>query len=473
MKLKKTDSHKNTASKTVESAVSDFLRTSTTLKKGEKLLAAVSGGPDSMALLCALQKAGKDHGHSVVALHLNHMLRGKESLRDENFVRNYCRKNSIPLVVGKKDIKKLAQNNKKGIEETARDERYRFFGKQAEKFSARFVFTAHTKDDQVETVLMRLFRGTGLGGAGGMKKVLQRGRIFIVRPFLSLSKKDILAYNRENEVSFVVDSSNSSTAFARNRFRLKIIPYLKKQLGASFSERISDFSDICRDLDELLSKNIKSVTEKYFVFSAGRLHFPGSVFKELPFYAACEAVRFALEKCFPSASLPEKRVLEINIRKLLGLQSGKTIPLTKELVFLKEREKIFVLRKKELSETRSFRLKIKPGKKTECDFFDLHLVFQMQKESRTKKTDPKKMLEPMRAGEPVSMDVPLSPALAGKHITVRSCRDGDRIAFVSRGRQHTKKVQDLFVDAKVPLFLKKRIPIVTADEKIVSIPGVY
>ena len=186
------------------------------LQPGDRVTCAVSGGADSMALLWGLYLLREKLGITLAAAHFNHHLRGEESQRDENFVREFCARFDIPLTVGGAAVKA----GKKGLEAAAREARYGFFETIPGKIA-----TAHTADDNAETVLMHLVRGTGLKGLGGIAPI--NGKC--IRPMLSCTRQQVLAFLEEYHISFVENSSNATDAFLRNRLRHQVMPLLKAE----------------------------------------------------------------------------------------------------------------------------------------------------------------------------------------------------------------------------------------------------
>ena len=194
------------------------------LPEGKTVLCAVSGGVDSMALLHVLSELKEQMGFSLCAAHYDHKLRGEESQRDADFVASYCKRREIPFLLGEGDVAEEAKRQGQGIEETARRMRYAFLEDAAQKAKASRIVTAHHADDNVETLLLRLVRGSGLRGLVGIPPV--RGSI--VRPLLHTSRQEIEDYVRYNGVPFVEDSSNQDHRFARNRLRHEVLPILQE-----------------------------------------------------------------------------------------------------------------------------------------------------------------------------------------------------------------------------------------------------
>ena len=196
--------------------LAEMLRSYDMVQPGDTVICAVSGGADSVALLFALYLLKDKWDFRLEAAHFNHQLRDSESDRDEGFVRNLCERYDIPLHVGTQAV----TAGDKGLEAAAREARYSFFATLSGKIA-----TAHTADDNAETVLMHLVRGTGLRGLGGIAPV--RGNI--IRPMLSVTRQDVLAFLEEYFLSYVCDSSNDTDQFLRNRIRHHVMPLLKQE----------------------------------------------------------------------------------------------------------------------------------------------------------------------------------------------------------------------------------------------------
>ena len=205
-----------------------FVRRYDMVQPGDRVVAAVSGGADSVALLWSLYLLKDKLGITLEAAHYNHHLRGEESRRDEDFVRDFCAGFHIPLHLGGG----IVVSGEKGLEAAARNARYAFFDTLPGKIA-----TAHTADDNAETLLMRMVRGTGLKGLGAIAPV--RGRI--IRPMLTVTRQDVTAFLEEYHLSFVEDSSNGTDAFLRNRLRHGVMPLLKGE-NPAFCENLSEMA---------------------------------------------------------------------------------------------------------------------------------------------------------------------------------------------------------------------------------------
>ena len=203
---------------------SEHLADLSVLSRGDRVLIALSGGKDSVALASLLNACADRFGISLRACHVNHGIRGEEADRDEAFCEAFCRERSIPFSRCRADVPAFCEKEGMGLEEGARMVRYRLLRQTAKRFDCRFIATAHTADDQAETVLFRLARGTGFSGAAGIPE--KSGDL--IRPLLPFTGKEIASYLKENNISFIYDSSNEDLSFTRNRIRKKVLPALEK-----------------------------------------------------------------------------------------------------------------------------------------------------------------------------------------------------------------------------------------------------
>jgi tRNA(Ile)-lysidine synthase len=217
----------------------------------DKILVAVSGGPDSVSLLDALAEL---HPNRLRIVHLNHRLRGKASDADEKFVRQLAKTYKIPVTVGRRDVKTLAKRRKMSIEEAARQARHEFFHRVARQTGVKIVALAHTADDQAETFLLRLLRGAGLRGLSAMDWKKKFGAVTIVRPMLGVWRGEVERYIRERGLEFRIDRSNLSKQFARNRVRHELLPLLESKFNPRIREVLWRTAEIVREDDKCLTE---------------------------------------------------------------------------------------------------------------------------------------------------------------------------------------------------------------------------
>lgn len=222
-------------------------------------LIAASGGADSTALaraLVALQQPGEGR---LVILHYNHRLRGEESDADEQFVRQLAAALGLSVDV---DASQPLSASERVSEETARDARYRFFKEAASRWGARYVVTAHTADDQVETVLHRIFRGTGIAGLAGIPRIRPLTEMTsLVRPMLEVSRAEVLSYLKQVEQQYRIDSSNLGGAFTRNRLRNELLPWIETNIQSNARESIRRLSNQASEVAAYLRSNACALLE--------------------------------------------------------------------------------------------------------------------------------------------------------------------------------------------------------------------
>lgn len=221
------------------------------LTSGDVALVGVSGGADSMCLLSLIEKAKKEIDFDLIAVHVNHCLRGKESDNDEKLVQSYCKKHGIKFVCKKVDVLAKAKQTKTGIEDTARKLRYDVFDSLMKEFKANKLFIAHNLNDQAETCLMHILRGSSVHGASAMKDVSS----YIYRPLINVSRAEIEKYNRENNIEFVKDSTNDSVDYTRNYIRNVVLKDILKVYPGAFNS-LSKFAEFCKEDDEYISSSL-------------------------------------------------------------------------------------------------------------------------------------------------------------------------------------------------------------------------
>ena len=228
----------------VESSISKYSMT----ESGNVVLAALSGGADSVSLVLSLLALSKKLNFSLCACHLNHMIRKETANRDEEFSRTLCQKLAVPFISEKKDIPSICKKGGGSIETVARNERYAFFERCAKKFGADRIATAHTKSDNAETVIFNLVRGCANDGLCGIPPK----RDHFIRPLCDLSRKDVENYLFAKGQSFVTDETNSETEYSRNFIRLSVIPLLK-QMNPSLEDTLLRLSENAREDKEFFA----------------------------------------------------------------------------------------------------------------------------------------------------------------------------------------------------------------------------
>lgn len=239
--------------------ITEFLRRYELLPAGSRVLCAVSGGADSMCLVHWLWSRREALGIRVLAAHYEHGLRGEESLRDAAFVENWCRERGIECAVAHGDAAAYAREKRLSVEEAARELRYAFLERTAEELGCTHIATAHNADDNAETMLFHLCRGSGTAGLRGIPPV--RGKI--IRPLLGCTRAQVEAYLQENQIPHVEDSSNLSDEYSRNRIRHRVMPVLR-DLNPAFAQAAGRTAELLRQDEECLDALTGDFLQKHW-----------------------------------------------------------------------------------------------------------------------------------------------------------------------------------------------------------------
>ena len=235
----------------LEKKVKKTLQQEQLLDPGDRVLVAVSAGPDSMALLHLLARLAETGDFSIIAAYVNHGLRPAETAREEELVGRRTAELNIPCVIGRVAAREHAANNGLSLEHAARDLRYAFLDRTAAREQAGKIGLAHTADDQAEELLIRLIRGTGRAGLAGMK-TLRAGRY--IRPLLTIPKDELLRYLDDREIPWLKDSSNQDRSLLRNRVRQELLPFLAQRFNPNIRETLLRTATILQDEESLLSE---------------------------------------------------------------------------------------------------------------------------------------------------------------------------------------------------------------------------
>lgn len=251
------------------------------IRPGDQVYVACSGGPDSVALFYLLNALAQKWKLRIGLLHVNHGWRGRASVQDEKFVRRLSRKFKIPFKSKRTSKGKI--KNGLSPEERARKARYAFFSGVAQSGRGLKIATAHTREDQAETVLMRVIQGTGLRGLSGIRSKRTLGKGMLVRPLLDFSKKELLRFLKENRIPYCHDATNFSTCFLRNRIRHKLLPVLEREFNPRVIQAIARIPQIVEEENQLLNE-VQTAAWKRVVRSKRRnaVYLSRKIFLNLP-----------------------------------------------------------------------------------------------------------------------------------------------------------------------------------------------
>lgn len=419
------------------------------LRGGSSILVGLSGGADSVALTCALLDLRERLGFRLVAAHLNHRIRGAESDGDAEFVRSMCVRLGIELIVEHADGLDASISN---LEERARDARREFLLRIADRVQADFVALGHHRDDQAETVLMRLMRGAG---AAGMAAMAERGPGRLIRPMLSISRAEIREYLDARAIPFVDDSSNVSRDILRNRIRAELLPMLERDYAPGLSGRLVELADEMRSLDDLVTAIAARELDAMRV--------GGGAFDVSGFGAVNLAVQAVVIRLFLSERMGSlRRISRAHVEAIreLILEGGPSDSIDLPGGWRAEREYNFLRlagKREQKADNAAFSVAIAADGITIIEAAGFRF-----EASTTVAAD---------ASMPDSLSVAMFDAakIADIGLVARNFIRGDRIHPM--GMRGTRKVHDVFVDRKLPLARRQCFPVVMVGDTIAWLPG--
>jgi len=416
-----------------------------------KVVVAVSGGADSVALLHALWVLRNELYLSLIVAHLNHGLRGEEADKDAVFVEDLAARLNLPAVVEKVNVRKIRMDMRIGLEETAREVRYSFLERVAEDTGADRIAVAHTADDQAETILHNIIRGTGPNGLSGMPIVRNK----IIRPMINVFRSEVEAYLKEIHLDWRTDETNFSLDFTRNRIRRQLIPLIEEQFNSRIKESLLNLSCLVKDeaavvadaAAEAFKASVKEVGKDKVVFDADKL-------RKLPRALLRRCLRQAIEQVKGDLRDIEYSQIEWILEHLFKFD-GFTLTLPTGQIYgqLKAGELIIFRRVPPRKVDIQYKLVV-PG---ETKIPELGVVLET-------KLGPK--LTPPQTPYQATLD----PNKIVGQLIVRTWRPGDRM--VPFGMKGHKKLQDIFTDMKIPRSERGLIPVVADEDKIVWVAGI-
>ncbi len=420
------------------------------LRRGETVIVAVSGGPDSVALLHLLHRLSGEFGVRLHVFHMDHGLRGEASAADARYVRDLAGTLGLPVTVvalPPGELKAMSGS----LQANARARRYEEMRRLARQIGAQRAALGHNRDDQAETVLMRLLRGAGTAGLAGIPPVRLEEGLTYIRPLLGIPRREILLYCQEHELHFRLDASNERLEYLRNRIRLELLPYLEREYSPALSRHLAETAAILRDEDALLDSLAAEVLRRCRLPGEGAALQAEALLKE-PVALVRRVLRLAArEVAGPAYDLgfgPTGEIL-----RLLAENSGtRQLHLPGGLALLAEYGTVRFLRREDGSGAVGDHHWLLP-EQGDLDLPELGLQVRVRP-------------EPVEAGPwSATFDADLLPG----PLAIRFRRPGDRIWPV--GMRGSKKLQDLLVDAKVPRRLRDRIPLLVAGKEVLWVIG--
>ena len=434
--------------------VQRFIDAHELLYPGAKVIVSVSGGADSMALLSLLNRLESTYRLTLVVAHVNHQLRGQEAIRDARFVERYADNLDLPFHRVDVDVKALKRRTGMSPQHAARQLRYGALRSLSRSLAATHIALGHTADDQAETVLMRLLRGGGPAGLSGMPVK----RMPFIRPLLQVYRHSILAYLRAAGIAWVEDSSNANRAYLRSRVRLNLIPTLR-DYHPHIAQRLHHVADMLRADNEALEQQTEALAEQ--VLSRGGVGKAMVAIRGTPFAAAPLAVqrrllRYAIDRLPLSGNAAGFRDMEALRRFVVGGKVGQRLTLADQLMAERHREIVLLWQVAALPPTSLSVVLPVPGTLT-LRGLDVALTARTLPPTQGWKS----RVEPCRAF--VDFGAITSP------LAIRFPRPGDR--FYPLGAAGSQKLQDFFVNNKVPRAMRPYVPLVLTGTEILWVVG--
>ncbi|MCD6176834.1 MAG: tRNA lysidine(34) synthetase TilS [Candidatus Cloacimonetes bacterium] len=418
-------------------------------KSGEKILVGFSGGADSTALLLALWHLKSKYGYSILAAHVNYNLRGDDSQFDEQFVRKFCFDRNISLVVKTIDIKSSSN-----LENHAREIRFDYFNDLRKLYKIQKIVLGHNREDQAETLLFRLFRGSGYTGIKGISSITED----IVHPLLSFCREDIVSYLESENIKWREDLSNKNNTYSRNKIRNQMIPWIKEHLNPNIVTKLYETAEIFSETDDILeSLATRRFLKALIKHSKDECRLSSRIIRKTKSVLRYYVYRKAYSRINgDSKDFYHNNFIEIE--NLLTSEGSKQIFLPNNVFVFKEYDElIFTSMDFSISENLQNEKEIK-SLRSRFTFEDYRIIMKKLKKMPTKRN----LFEDKNVAY-LDFDKTNFP------IIIRHRKQGDR--FYPLGMQHSKKLKDFLIDEKVPKFDRDKVLIFCDQEKIIWLAG--
>lgn len=473
---------------------------------GETVVIGVSGGADSICLLTLLHECQNELGMRLHVAHLNHGLRGAESDADASYVAALARSLFLPITFDRQDVASYKARKKCSLEEGARELRYAFFTRVAEEVGSIRVAVGHTQDDQVETVLMHILRGTGTSGLRGlapcssmlygkqeMSLRAARSNLLVIRPLLDITREEAMRYCQEHKLEPRFDSSNRSLSFFRNRLRLELLPLLR-QYNPCVDQALLRLADIAKGDDSFIEKQALHLWDEVARREDNAVCLDKKKISTLPIALQRQVVRLAIDELVGDTRDIEAVHIEA-LRTLLSKPVGKQISLPNGIICHGEYDEIIIRVSRspdfEHSEEGGMAKRYLP---LSCPFPILQGDFPLKVPGKTilpgwrvvasispsgiatlTKTEGKQSRNPHRirggAGRVSFLSTVAEFDLnkTGTNLSLRQRQPGDR--FQPLGMNTAKKLSEFMIDAKIPFSWRHHVPLVCSPEQIIWVVG--
>jgi tRNA(Ile)-lysidine synthase len=435
----------------VRSKVKETIKKNHMVEPGDRVLVAVSGGPDSVCLLSVLQTMAEDLKLTLHVAHLDHMFRGKESAEEALFVANLANKLNIPVTVEAIDVPAFCREHGLSPQDGARQVRYGFFQRVAASTGSTRIATGHTADDQAETFLMRLLRGAGASGLSAIPPV----RSNIIRPLIEITRDEVISYVSSEHLEYTNDPSNTKTVYTRNRIRMEVLPLLKR-FNPRIVETLAAEAALLRDEDEAVESHLSAIAESTILQEEDALSVKRDAFDILPPAFRRRLFRKIIGLLGVESSSLAHGQIDDALSFMTAAQTGRTMNLTCCLHISREYNR-FIFSRQTTQPTIARTLSV-PGTAVIPELgLEMEVVLKDDQRAEPDETNYLWQAE-------FDYDKMGSPLL------VRNRRTGDWFCPAGMDGKR-KKLQDYFVDEKVPSRKRDSIPLLCAGEHILWVVG--
>ncbi|MEF9951528.1 MAG: tRNA lysidine(34) synthetase TilS [Clostridium sp.] len=411
---------------------------------GDEIVVGFSGGPDSLALLHILMTIKEEYNLTIHAAHINHMIRGDEALRDEEFCRRFCLENNITFHLKREDVNSLAKKLKLSSEEAGRKVRYDFFNEIIKDNPKGKIALAHNLNDNGETIIMRFLRGSSLLGMGGISPK----RNNIIRPIIECKRSEIESYCINNNLNPVIDSTNLQEIYTRNKIRLNLIPYIIKNFNSNILENLNTNSHIARDEEDFLSGISKDSLSSIKISNG----YSREKFNSLHIALRRRVLRDIIKESLGDINGIESKHIELLINFIDSGESGKSINIKKGLICSLNYSE-FNISTKEKKQANNVEIYLK-------DVLDSSFMVKDHNVHVTQ-VDYNEFLHGDKLATYIDGDNILDT------LVLRFRTTGDYIHI--KGLVGKKKLKDLFIDSKVPREKRDNLLLVASGSKVISI----
>ena len=436
--------------------VINYIKENKIIQQDDRILVALSGGPDSVCLLHILYRIKDKFNLKLGAIHINHMLRGEEADKDENYIIDLCEQMGIKHYVKRINIEYIAKETNVSLETAGRNERYKAFEEIKIKDKYNKIAVAHNANDQAETILMRIMRGTGLEGLTGIKPQREGG---IIRPILCLNRQEIEDYCEYNGLNPRIDASNYDRHYSRNRVRLDILPYMRDNFNKDIIDTLNRMTLLLQKDNEFIEEYSKKCYNMYCKKHNNKLEILKELFEKEMESIITRVVIIAFKEISKSyQNFEMKHIYEIV--NLAFRETGKKINLTNNIICENLYGNIVLSKNDNKYYNSCVKTEIKLDKDNiieNIEFNNYIINFEVIENKKKEKFTKNNLIKLFNYDK------------IEKEILIRYRKDGDKI--IPLGMSGSKKVKDIFINSKVPREERDNTPILCFDDKISWIVG--